>query len=183
MYLDLTQLVTDMHSPDTATQGPALSEAARVTKVLAYEAVQALVISTAPAATADQLSSFGSIEQLLESLVRQDLKGENKFFAATLLLSFGSKAGVDCLLEALREGNGPTLHIAMWLGKSGVTQAAGLIEGVLKRWDLRLDPHGAATLIDALRKLMPTLPDDLRARVAAEAVDPYRPLLLKRWDV
>jgi hypothetical protein len=181
MSIDLTRLVADMQSPDPLTQGPALKEAARVTKVLASEAVKALAVSPAPAAAADQLSSFGSIEPLLESLMRQDVNCEAKSFAATLLLHFGSKVGVGYLLGALRRGEGPTLHIAMWLGKAGVTEAAEVIEEILKRWDLRLDPHGAATLIDALKGLTVTLPDGIRARVETEAMDPYRTSLLKLW--
>jgi len=181
MSLDLTGLVSDMQSADPLRQGPALKEAARVTKALTSEAVKALAVSPAPAATADQLSSFGSIEPLLDSLLQQDVNCEVKSFAATLLLHFGSKAGVDYLLGALRRGEGPTLHIVTWLGKAGVTEAAELIEEILGRWNLQLDPYGAATLIDALKKLNVTLPAHLRARIQAEATDPYRASLLTLW--
>jgi hypothetical protein len=145
--------------------------------------VKSLETSSARAAVADQLSSFGCIERLLENLMKEDVDCEAKAYAATLLLYFGSKTGVDYLLEALRRGEGPILHIAMWLGKAGIAEGAGVIEELLKQWDLRSDPYGAATLIDALKRTNGNLPDGIRARVEAEAAEPYRTTLLKRWEV
>ncbi len=180
MSLDLTELIAAMQSPDPVTQGPALKEAAHVTRVLASEAVKALVDSSARAAAADQLAVFGSLQPLLEELIKQDLECETKCYAATLLLHLGSRVGVDHLLNAVRRGEGPTLHIAMWLGKAGVVEGAAAIEAVLSRWDLRADPYGAATLIDALKKLIGKIPDDVRRKIESETVDPYRASLLRR---
>lgn len=178
MSINLEDLVADMQSTDPLRQIPALGRAAKLNNELVSAAVRALTVSSARLAAADQISRFLSVSPLLEALVEQDEPDETKVFAATLLLHFGSRAGVAFLLDALRRGSGLTLHIVGALNKGRILESAPIIANILLTWDVRSDPPGAFSLVSALANLGQPLSEDIRLKIEKEAVDPYKKLLL-----
>jgi hypothetical protein len=93
----------------------------------------------------------------------KNVVGEGNTYAALILLRLGSSKGVALLLEALRNGIGPTGMIAQSLGAAGIQAAGEVICQALARLPFDRDPYTAASMISALH--------DLRAPVPAAMLD------------
>ena len=178
MIIDESPLIEAVRSPNFIEQLGAFKEAARVINSLTAEVARAFAASSHPMALAEQVSTLRCIMPLLEELLTTDVNNEVKAFASTLLMSFGSRSGVPLILNMLRQGEGPILHIVNWLGKALVFESAESITELLDRWDLNSDPYGAYTILSALKRLNGKLPRGFSNKVQDRVREPHRTAML-----
>ena len=127
----------------------------------------------------ERLGMFGSLaaEPLGQLLVRSEDR-ELRVLTAAALLSLGSRAGVDVLLNAV-QADDPLVCLAVRvLASSGITEAVPRIEQAVYQCDLDKTAI-LECLIVGLHRLTGQLPDGIRKRL--QAVEPawLRDSLLK----
>lgn len=174
------ELFERIRSPDPAIQLSALEEAAFLSERLAAEAVEALLRGTVlRGLVAERIAEFGCVTRLLEGLLnRPDSNIEARAHAATLLLHFGSRSGVGVLLEMLRNGRGPLIHIVMWMGKARIDESYDLIIELLRKWNLREDVYTGLTILESLKNFGRALPPDIVAKIQRETDEPFRKAII-----
>jgi HEAT repeat protein len=127
----------------------------------------------------ERLGRFGSMAvDPLEQLLQRSEDRELQVLAAAAVLSLGSEAGVQVLLDAVRADD-PLVCVAVRvLANAGVVEAAPRIENAIYHCDLsRTDV--VECLVAGLRRFADPLPDGVRVRIRAVEPAWLRDSLLK----
>ena len=163
-------------SEDIELQTSAIQEAADTVGEIMNTAVQGILRSRNPLLTCDALSVFGSVlNRCLEEQLRRNCSKEVKLNISLLLLSFGSREGIDYVMEELRSGGELEFLAASSLAGAGVSDAgADIVERLRVLTGKSRFRRGEApkfqALFNALRKLQIAIPEEIKADLTAEGV-------------
>jgi hypothetical protein len=177
--MELSEILAGLRSEDVLLQVSALTAASELVRQLTGEAIDLFLRTDFRHPIAETLLKFGGVmKPPLEDVLTRPVDDDAKATAAALLFELGSMAGIPYLKSLLDAGKVPRGLAALYLGKAHVSDAAGSVERALRQWDVRSDPYGAGTLIDALMTLG-SIPSDLRQHLLEEWPEQMKPALLK----
>ena len=170
--INLNRVMDDLVSEDFETQCHALEAVSELLSTLAEQCVKALDVSVNPFLIAERLPGVGSriiapLERYIEN--KGEENSEKKVLASIVLLSLGSKAGLECVVNELREmGKNEYLAVNL-LVRTKIPEAKDLIIERLRKFtidelkDTLTSNYVSNLLAYLIEDLSTPLPADLAA--------------------
>ncbi len=171
--INLDNLLSDLKSNDPETLISALDECVSLASLIARAAVPRIQHPDVGLFVAERLSNLiWAVTSEIEKFLATSTEPEERVNAAAVLLKFGSRSGIQHLLDAVDQKGGDPVFAANQLTRAGVVEAADHIVELLRcgKYD---DPIIIRTLIDNLEKLNAPLPPDLRDLFSSEDAHPW----------
>jgi hypothetical protein len=169
-----------LESPDVATSVRAVEDLGDITKEIVDRVLEAFA-EPGPARYLmfERLGRFGSLvlHPLGQLLTRSD-DHELCVLAAVALLSLGSRAGVEVLLDSVRADDPYVCLVVRVLAQSGIQEAAARIEEAIYECDVR-NTAVIECLVVGIRGLRESLPEGVRARIQRVEPEWLRESLLR----
>ncbi|MFB2968097.1 hypothetical protein ACE1CD_03935 [Aerosakkonema sp. BLCC-F183] len=160
----------NLQSSDAEGQLIAVEQAGKIVNFLAVQTIEAFRKSQHRFLMAERLYHLGSVVvPPLEKLLKESDNSETSILAAVILLRFGSKLGVSCLLEAVAKDEEYPCLAATSLAAAGIKEAIDPMINRLRSCDIN-NIDLAIGLLNALEDLGSEIPSDLRDRLTAEDV-------------
>ena len=121
---DVDSLLKDLECLEVEKQVLAVEQAGEIINFLAVKTVDAFRRSPQRFLIAERLYRLGSVVvPHLEKLLKESDNAETSILAAVILLRFGSKVGVSCLLEAVAKDEEYPSLAASSLAAAGIKEA------------------------------------------------------------
>ncbi|MBD2182254.1 hypothetical protein H6S82_11045 [Planktothrix sp. FACHB-1355] len=166
--IDLNLLMNNLESSQVEKQVLAVEKAGEIVNYIAVQTIEAFRKSQHRFLMAERLYHLGSVVvPPLEKLLKESDNSETSILAAVILLRFGSKVGVSCLLEAVAKDEEYPCLAATSLAAAGIKEAIEPMINRLKSCDLK-NVDLAIGILSALEDLGSEIPSDLRDRLTAE---------------
>jgi hypothetical protein len=169
-------LMQGLVSTNIEEQANALEATAELFRALANEAVQGIQVSSNVFVIIERIARLGTVAiPALVEFVRNCERGEKRTLVSILLLSLGSKEGLEDVTAELR-GRGPNANLAaQQLVQAKIPEAANLIIDYLRHIpEEELLERAKApyinSFISALEKSGRQLPLDLKERFTSPSV-------------
>lgn len=180
--IDVDFLIEDLESLEVEKQVLAVEKAGEIVNFLAVKTVDAFRRSPHRFPIAERLYSLGSLVVTpLEKLLKESDNLETSILASVILLRFGSKVGVSCLLDAIAKDEEYPSLAASSLAAAGIKEAIKPMINRLRCCDLK-QVDLAIGLLSALEDLGSGIPSDLRDRLTGEDVPWQIRTYTKRFD-
>lgn len=180
--IDADFLLKNLESSEIEKQVVAVEQAGEIVNYIAIKTVEAFKKSQHRFPIAERLYSLGSVVvPPLEKVLQESDNSETSILAAVILLRFGSKLGVSCLLDAVAKDEEYSSLAASSLAAAGVKEAIDPMINRLRSCDLK-NVDLAIGLLGALEDLQSEIPSDLRSRLTAEDTPWQIRTYAKRFD-
>jgi HEAT repeat protein len=180
--IDVDLLLKALESSEVEKQVLAVEKAGEIVNYIAVKTVETFRKSPHRFLIAERLYHLGSVVvPPLEQLLKESDNSETSILAAVILLKFGSKLGVSCLLDAVAKNEEYSSLAASSLAAAGIKEAIEPMINRLKSCDLK-NVDLAIGLLDALENLQSEIPSDLRDRLIAEDTPWQIRTYAKRFD-
>jgi hypothetical protein len=163
---ELAGVLGELGSPDLAARVSAVGELAHIANKIVDRVLEEFARpGSGRYLIFERLGSFGSlvVEPLEQVLLRSDDQ-ELRVLTAAALLSLGSRAGVEVLLDTVQADEALVCVVARVLANADVTEAAPRIEEAVFQCDIG-NTAVLECLIAALRRLSDHLPDGVAGRL------------------
>lgn len=177
--VDISDVRKCLLSGELDVQVAALKEAQKLIDEISELAVSGLLHADNPLIYADRLFALGpSTVPHLEALYGSSEHGYLRTCVAMLLLSLGSRSGVEDVLEALNLEDQNQFLAANKLASAGIKSAIGPIENLLRTYvftkplDDSLAPK-IGSFINALKILGAEIPTDIREHLDRPGVSKF----------
>ncbi|MCL1465328.1 hypothetical protein [Argonema galeatum] len=179
---DINYLLEDLGSLEVEKQVIAVERVGEIVDFLAVKTVDAFRRSPHRFPMAERLYRLGSVVVTpLENLLKESDNLETSILASVILLRFGSRAGVSCLLDAIAKDEEYLSLAASSLAAAGIKEASDPMINRLRSCDIN-NIDLAIGLLNALEDLGSEIPSDLRDRLTGEDVPWQIRTYTKRFD-
>jgi HEAT repeat protein len=164
----IERLLADLNSNDLDHKLASLQALGELAQSVVDAVVEHLATEPEPVKylVFERLGRFGTLAIVpLERLLQTSEDHATRVLAAAALLYLGSRVGMPTLLQAVRRSDPYLATAARALGASHVAEALPLIEQVLRETEVTVQTLSLVDcLLDTLKQLGGTPPDELRAR-------------------